>query len=245
MWQSVSEVQGTQGTVLRHPPSHRASCRVPPHTPCREAFFCVSQVLRHDNPTLNSKDDNHSMFWDVLRRNISLAKYAGEICWRNLPGEICRRNLLANLPSKFAGEICGGICRRNFRRKTFGKDKPDFRRKTNPQNFTCKLHRSQNVPSTHPKNPACFLRGRPEGAAQVKGLCVFTLCRLQRKQAARRGVTKLGVLCYLCSHVSLVGLSLRNCIRWPLGLGPQRLQTSEGIFSGCKGFQKGGPLRFE
>ena len=116
----------------------------------------------------------------------------GEICWRNLPGEICRRNLLANLPAKFAGEICGGICRRNFRRKTFGKDKPDFRRKTTPKNFTCKLHRSQNVPSTHPKNPACFLRGRPEGAAQVKGLCVFTLCRLQRKQAARRGVPKLG-----------------------------------------------------
>ena len=94
-------------------------------------------------------------------------KLPGEICWRNLSGEICRRNLLANLPAKFAGEICGGICRRNFRRKKSGKDKPDFRRKTTPKNFTCKLHRSQNVPSTHPKNPACFLRGRPEGAAQV------------------------------------------------------------------------------
>ena len=121
----------------------------------------------------------------------------GESCWRNLPGEICRRNLLAN-------------CQRNLRQKIIGKDKPDFRRKTTPKNFTRKLHRSQNVPSTHPKNPTCFLRGRPEGAAQVKGLCVFTLCRLQRQASGTKRGTKVGVLCYLCSHVSLVGLSLRT-----------------------------------
>ena len=155
----------------------------------------------------------------------------GEICWRNLSGEICRRNLLANLPAKFAGEICSGICRQIFRRIKFGKDKPDSRRKTTPKNFTCKLHRSQNVPSTHPKNPACFLRGWPEGAAQVKGLSVFKLCRLQQQASGTKRGTKVGVLCYFCSHVSLVGLSLRNCTRWPLGLRPSdsRLQKEYSV----------------
>ena len=227
-WQSLSEVQGT---VWRHPPSHRASWRVPPHTPCREALFRVSQVLRHDNPKLNRRTTTIVRFGTSFGKIVHWRNLPGEICWRNLSGEICRRNLLANLPAKCAGEICGGICRRNFRRNKFGKDKPDFRRKTTPKNFTCKLHRSQNVPSTHPKNPARFLRGRPEGAAQVKGLCVFKLCRLQRQASGTKRGTKVGVLCYLCSHVSLVGLSLRNCTRWPLGLGPSnsRLQKEYSV----------------
>ena len=91
------------------------------HTPCREAFFCVSQVLRHDNPKLGSRMTTALCFWGVFRRNISLAKicqakFDGEICLSKFAGKICRRNSLA----KVAGKICGGIWR-NFRQKTLVK----------------------------------------------------------------------------------------------------------------------------
>ena len=244
MWQSLSEVQGT---VLRHPPSHRASWRVPPHTPCREAFFCVSQVLRHDNPKLNSKDDNHSTFWDVLRRNIChWRNLPGKICWRNLPGEIRRRNLLANLPAKFVGEICGGICRRNFRQKKLVKTSRIFRRKTTPKNFTCKLHRSQNVPSTHPKNPACFFSRSARGSSSGQGtLCVHALQTPAPSKRHEEGYQSWGFLLSLQSR-ELCGI-VTACIRWPLGLGPSgsRLQKEYSVVARVSKRGGGGALRFE
>ena len=113
----------------------------------------------------------------------------GEICWLNLPGEICRRNLLANLPSKFAGEICGGICRRNFRRKNLVKTSLISGEKPPPKisltNSTVLKMCHRHIPRTL---PAFFEVGPRE---QLRS-SVFTLCRLQRKQAARRGVPKLG-----------------------------------------------------
>ena len=117
-----------------------------PHTPCREASFYVSQVLRHDNPKLDSKDDNHIMFWGVFWRNFSLAKFAwrkykfaGEICLSEL---ICRRNLSA----KFVGKI--------FCNKKLVKPSLIFSKKPPKRNFTCELHLSQSchrhIPRTLP-----------------------------------------------------------------------------------------------
>ena len=84
------------------------------HIPCREAFFCVSQVLRHDNPKLRSKDDNCIMFWGVFRRNLSLAKFArrtmpGKFACRNLPAKFAGEIRWQKLPAKFAAEFVGEI----------------------------------------------------------------------------------------------------------------------------------------
>ena len=170
---------------------------------------------------------------------IRLAKFAGEVCLAKFAGEICRRNL----PAKVAGKICGGICRRNFRRKNFGKAKPDFRRKTAPKislaNSTVLRRRHRHIPRTLPS-----LRSAQRKQAEVKGLCVLALCRLERQTRGTKRGTKFGVLCSLCRHVSLVGLSLLNCIRWRLGLGPSnsRLQREHSVVARLS---KGGGLRFE
>ena len=163
------------------------------HTPCREAFFCVSQVLRHDNPKLGSKDDNHSTFWDVLRRNVSVAKFAwrnllANCAWRNLPaksaGEICQ----LNLPAKFAAEFVGEIFGENKLGKTsliFGEKPPP---KISLANSTVLKTCHRHIPRTL---PAFFEVGRREQLRSRDSVCSCS-ADASAKQAARRGVPKLG-----------------------------------------------------
>ena len=189
-WQSLSEVQGT---VRRHPPSHRASWRVPPpHTTCREAFIRVSQVLRHDNPKLNRRTTTIVRFGTSFGEIFHWRNLPGEICWRNLSGEICRRNLLANLPVKFAGEICGRICRQNFRRKTFGKDKPDFRRKTTPKKFHLQTPPFSKRAIDTSQKP-CLLSSRPaRGSSSGQGTQCVQALQTPAPSKRHEEVPKLG-----------------------------------------------------
>ena len=69
----------------------------PTHTHHAERHsFVVSQILRHDNPKLDSKDDfNHVLFWGTFfRRNSSQAEFV----WQSSTSVICL--------TKCAGEIC-------------------------------------------------------------------------------------------------------------------------------------------
>ena len=104
----------------------------------------------------------------------------------------------------------------------FGKKPP---KKVSLANCTVLKTRHRHIP-----------RSAQRKQAEVKGLGVFTLCRLERQARGTKRGTKVGVLCSLCSHVSLVGLSLRNCIRWRLDsrARTQQLQTSERTFCGCR-----------
>ena len=123
---------------LVFPPSHRASWRFPPHHAERHSFvFLKLSGTASQNLTARTKTK--------LRCGGSF----GEMFhWRNLPGEICQRNL----PAKFAAELVGEL----FGEKMLVKPNLIFGEKP-PKTFHCKLHHSQNVPSTHPKNPARLL----------------------------------------------------------------------------------------
>ena len=93
-------------------------------------------------------------------------------------------------------------------------------------NSTVLRTRHRHSPRTLPS-----LRSAQRKQAEVKGLSVLALCRLERQARGTKRATKVGVLCSLCRHVSLVGLSLLNCIRWRLGLGPSnsRLQREHSV----------------
>ena len=170
---------------------------------------------------------------------ICLAKFAGKFAWRNLPakfaGEICRRKLPAKFAAEFVGEFFGEktLVKPNL---IFGEKPPN---KISLANSTVLRTRHRHIPRTLPS-----LRSAQRKQAEVKGLCVLALCRLERQARGTKRATKIGVLCSLCCHVSLVGLSLLNCIRWHLGLGPSnsRLQREHSVVAGLS---KGGGLRFE
>ena len=210
-------VGNSSGSKMRFGP-HGAS----PHTPRREAYsFVFLKFSGRTSQNLTARTTTKLCFGGSFGEMFDWRNLPGEICLRNLPGEICRRNLLV----KFAGESC----LLNLSAKLspiFGESRPNF--------STCKLHRSQKAPPTHPKTLAFSVVG-PKETAEVKGLCVFTICRLERQARGTMRGAKAGCSLSFCSHVSLVGLSLRKCIRWHLGLGPSDSRLHRN-FSGCKGF---------
>ena len=66
------------------------------------------------------------------------------------------------------------------------------------------------------------------------------------KQEARKGVPKLGFsVLFAVTLASIVGLSLRNCLRCRLRLGPSdsRLQKEHSVVA--RVLRGGGALRFE
>ena len=166
---------------------------------------------------------------------ICLPKFAGEICLAKFAGEICRRKLPAKFAAEFVGEIFGEkhLVKPNL---IFGEKLPQ---KISLANSTILRTRHRHIPITLPS-----LRSAQRKQAEVKGFRVLALCRLERQTRGTKRGTKAGVLCSLRRHVSLVGLSLLNCIRWRLGLGSSnsRLQREHLVVAR---FSKGGGLRFE
>ena len=115
-------------------------------------------------------------FWGVFRRNISLAKFArrnlsGKFAWWNLPAKFAGEIRWRKLPAKSAAEL---ICK-SFGEKTLVKPNLIFGKKPPPKKFTCKFHRSQNAPPTHPKNFAFYEVGPKETSWGQGTLCVHVL----------------------------------------------------------------------
>ena len=177
------------------------------------------KLLGITTQNLTARTTTISCFWGVFLQNIHCQNFLGEICRGNLPGEIWRQNLPAklswrNLAAKFSATKT--LVKTNL---AFGEKPP---KDISLANSTRHRHISRTLPS---------LRLAHRKQAEVKGLCVFTLSRLERQARGTKMGTKVGVLCSLCSHVSLVGLSPRNCIRWRQGVGPSnsRLQREHSV----------------
>ena len=116
------------------------------------------------------------------RHSFVFLKFSGTTT-QNLTARTTIKLCFGGLSAKyFTGEIClakfAGEIRRNISRKYFDKAKCDSRRKPAPQKITCKLHRSQNVPSREQVRSRDSVCSRSADSSA--------------KQEARRGVPKLG-----------------------------------------------------
>ena len=215
---------------MARPPTHHAE----------RHSFVVLKFLGTTTQNLTARTTTILCFWGSLGGKI--------LHWRNMPGEICGEICLAKFAGEIAGEscrqICGGICRQNFRQKRLVKTSLIFGekplQKISLATSTVLKTRHRPIPRTLPS-----LRLAQRKQAEVKGLCVFALCRLERQaRGTKRGI-EVGVLCSLCSHVSLVGLSLLHCIRWRPGLGPSnsRLQREHSVVARISKRGEGASLR--
>ena len=112
----------------------------------------------------------------------------GEICRRKLPGEICQRNLL----DKFASEICWRNLSANFSAKKKIKTILIFGEKP-PPNIS--LANSTVLKTCHrhiPRTLLAFFEVGPREQLRSRDSVCSRSADSSAKQAARRGVPKLG-----------------------------------------------------